>query len=60
MYTVKYLPDGFIERLKARLVAKSYTQTYSVDSVETFSLVAKISSVRIFISLAANLGWPLF
>jgi len=60
VYTVKYLPDDSIERLKARLVAKGYTQTYDVDYAETFSLVAKISSIQILISLAANLGWPLF
>ena len=28
--------------------------------IQTFSPVAKINSVRILISLAANLGWPLF
>ena len=49
-----------IEHLKACLVAKGYTQTYSVDYVETFSPIAKISSVQILISLAANLSWSLF
>jgi hypothetical protein len=57
---IKFHPDGSVERLKARLVAKGYPQTYSIDYDETFSLVAKISSVRVLISLAANLDWPLF
>ena len=60
VYTEKYLPDGSIECLKVRLVAKGYNQTYGADYVETFSPIAKISSVWILISLASNLGWPLF
>ena len=53
MFIVKCLLDGAIERYKRSLVAKRY-----ID--KTFSLVPKIGSVRILISLAANLGWPLF
>ena len=41
-------------------MSKGYTQTYGIDYVESFSLVAKIASVQILISLAANLGWSLF
>ena len=53
---MKYLLDGSIEHLKACLVAKRYTQTYDVDYAETFSHVAKISSVKVLISLIANLS----
>ena len=38
LYTVKYLPDGSVERLKDRLVAKGYTQTYGADYFEPFHL----------------------
>ena len=60
IFTVKYNPDGSVERYKARLVAKGYTQTYDVDDAETYSPIANIASVRILISLAANLGYPMF
>jgi hypothetical protein len=60
VYTIKYSPEGKVERYKARLVAKGYTQTYGVDYEETFAPVAKMNTVRTLISCAANLGWNLF
>jgi Reverse transcriptase (RNA-dependent DNA polymerase) len=55
VFTVKYDPTGLVDRYKARLVAKGFTQTYGIDFQETFSPVAKLNTIRIVLSLAANL-----
>jgi hypothetical protein len=59
VYVVKVNPDGSVARLKSRLVAKGYAQTYGVDYSDTFSLVAKLASIRLFMSIAAANDWPL-
>ncbi|CAM8877197.1 unnamed protein product [Rhodiola kirilowii] len=60
VFTVKVNPDGSVAHLKARLVAKGYSQTYGIDYFDTFSPVAKLTSIRLLISLAASHHWPLY
>ena len=57
VYRFKHLPDGTIERYKAHLVSKGFTQKLGLDYSETCSPVAKSVSVMIILSLAAMKGW---
>lgn len=57
--TVKVNPDGFVAWLKPNLIAKGYAKKYRVDYFDTFSRVAKLASICLFISLAATHYWPL-
>ena len=59
VFTLKCKADGSIDRHKARLVARGYTQTYGIDYQEPFAPVAKLNTIRILISLAINFDWPL-
>ena len=46
--------NGSIEKYKASLVAKGYSQVEGVDYGEIFSLVAKMTSIRFFLSIIAT------
>ena len=59
VFTIKHKADGFVERYKVKLVAKGFTQTYEINYQETSSPVAKLNTIRVLISLVANLDWSL-
>jgi hypothetical protein len=59
VYKVKHNADGSVNKYKARLVAKGYAQTYGIDYEETYSPIAKMTTIRSIITMAIAKGWSL-
>ncbi len=52
VFQIKHGVDGEVERYKARLMARGFTQTFGMDYNETFAPVANFVSIRSILALA--------
>jgi histone deacetylase 1/2 len=59
IYKTKLRADGSLDKHKARLVARGFTQQYGIDYLDTFSPVVKAATVRLVLSLAVSRDWHL-
>lgn len=57
VYKLKKDASGEVVKHKARLVAKGYVQKAGMDFDEVFAPVARLDSVRLLLTLAAQEGW---
>ena len=59
VFSVKLRSDGSLERYKAHLITLGNKQEYRVNYEETFSLIAKMTTVRTILAIAASQSWQL-
>jgi hypothetical protein len=52
----KLRPDGTIEKYKVRLVAKGYNQKEGEDFFNTYSPIARLTTIQVLLSLATSYG----
>lgn len=59
VFVVNVNHDASVACLKVCLFGKRYAQTYGVHYPDTFSLMAKLVSIQLFLSLVFTNDWPL-
>eukprot|EP00253_Pinus_taeda_P028825 PITA_28825 len=57
VYRTKFGPDGKVDKHKAHLVSKGFSQVEGIDYNETFSPISKMNSIYLVLSLAPSFKW---
>ncbi|UYV68970.1 hypothetical protein LAZ67_6001864 [Cordylochernes scorpioides] len=57
VYKVKTNESGNVERFKARLVARGFSQKQGIDFQETYAPVINLAVIRVLITLSLNMKW---
>ncbi|MCO5557965.1 hypothetical protein L7F22_011539 [Adiantum nelumboides] len=60
IFKTKYKADGSLDKHKARLVARGFSQRPGVDFDETYAPTARMTTIRTVLCLAAHFGWAVF
>ena len=60
VYRTKLNSDGSVNKHKARLVVKDYTQMFGVDFSETFAPIPRLDTIRMLLALATKMGWKIY
>ena len=59
LFKIKHREDGSVEKHKARFVTRGFSQNEGIDYDETFTSVARYTSIKTIIAIASTMGWKL-
>ena len=54
VYKVKFKPDGNVDQFKGRLVAKGYNKIEEIYYFDSFSPVAKLVTIKLFLAITVE------